>query len=193
MRSRIPRSPTFEWAAGWSEAAGARTGDAPGPSAPGRLCTRGRPLSRIGGSVLAARLAAMLGLVLLLALGAAPAAAVDWRPFEEERVVQIVTFDEDGDRRDTKIWVVVLDDAGYIRTNDSRWLANIRRDPEVQLRVRGYEYLMRADEVEDPAVKERVEEAFKEKYGLLQRMMSWFRISEPTVLRLSPREGGATS
>jgi len=128
----------------------------------------------------------------ILALGlTSGAAAMDWRPFEEESVIEIITEDEDGDERETSVWVVVVDGSGYVRTNNSRWLENIRRDPEVQLRVRSYEYLMRAEEIEDPALEERIEEAFKEKYGLLQRTMSVFRFSEPTVLKLHPRDGGS--
>ena len=41
-------------------------------------------------------------------------------------------------------------------------------------------------EVDDPDEAARVEERFKAKYGWVQRVMSTFRISEPTVLRLSP-------
>jgi hypothetical protein len=126
-------------------------------------------------------------LAALLAAGAAHGAGFDWAPFEQESVIRILTHDEDGDLRDTKIWVVVVDGAGYIRTNASRWLENIRRDPEVQIRLGAYDYLMQAREVTDSATTERVEEAFKEKYGFVQRVMSLFRFREPTVLQLVPR------
>ena len=85
---------------------------------------------------------------------------------------------------------MVVDGAGYVRTNSSRWLENIQRDPEVQLRVRGYEYLMRAEEVKDGAVKERVEERLQGKYGFTQTLMSFFRFGSPPVLRLVPRTSG---
>jgi len=118
---------------------------------------------------------------------ALPAAAFDWTPYREDSTIEILTFDEDGSLRETKIWIVVLDDAGYVRTNDSRWLANIRRDPAVRLRTRGVESWFTAEETDDADVYDAVEEAFKQKYGWMQRTMSVFRMSRPTVLRLTPR------
>jgi hypothetical protein len=122
---------------------------------------------------------------------AAGAAGFDWTPFQQDSVIQILTHDEDGALRETKVWVVVVDGAGYVRTNASRWLENIQRNPEVQIRARGYEYLMRAEAVKDARLQERVEEGFLEKYGFTQRVMSLFRFREPSVLRLVPRTGGA--
>ena len=132
-------------------------------------------------------IAFVAALVGLLAPGASRADGFDWTPFEQEDVIQVLTHDEDGELRDTKVWVVVLDGSGYVRTNASRWLENIQRNPEVQVRVRGYDYLMRAEEVRASALRESIEGAYKKKYGLLQRTMSLFRFREPTVLRLVPR------
>jgi len=116
------------------------------------------------------------------------AAETAWSPFEEASVVQIVTQDEGGSERDTPVWFVVVEGAGYVRTNDSRWLANIRRGSGVALRLDETERPVASEEVGDAAVTDAVEEAFKTKYGLMQRMMSAFRMREPTVLRL--REPG---
>ena len=144
--------------------------------------SRGRAALRPG--LLAGLLAAALA-----AVGAgARAAEVDWTPFAEEDVVEILTADPDGEPCETKVWVVVVGDAAYVRTNDSRWLANIRRDPDVQMRVREREHPLLAEETSDREITERVEEAFKAKYGFMQRMMSALRLREPTVLRLEPRE-----
>jgi len=140
---------------------------------------RVRRLSRVAAPLL------VLGFV--LAAAAPRAGAFDWTPFAQEGTIRILTHDEDGEVRDTKVWTVVVDGAGYVRTSGSTWLENIQRNPEVQVRVRGYDYLMRAEEVKDAATRERVEEAYKEKYGLAQRTMSLFRFREPTVLRLVPR------
>ncbi len=131
-----------------------------------------------------------LGLALLLGAAAAGARAeaIDWTPFAEEDVVEILTIDPDGEPRETSVWVVVVADAAYVRTNDSRWLANIRRDPLVRMRVREREYPLRAEETADPATSDLVEAAFKAKYGWMQRIMSALRMREPTVLRLLPRE-----
>ena len=126
----------------------------------------------------------LLGVALLLA---GRADGFDWEPFEKSDVILVMTHDDDGDLRETKVWVVVVDGSGYVRTNASTWLENIQRDPQIELRAWGQNYLMRAEEVTDEALKEKIEEAFKEKYGFLQRTMSLFRFREPTVLRLVPR------
>jgi hypothetical protein len=102
--------------------------------------------------------------------------------------VRIVTADEDGSVRDVPVWAVVPDgDAAYVRTNASRWLANIRRGSDVRLRVRDTEIPVAPTEVEDEATKARVEQAYRDKYGLLQRVMSALRMREPTVLKLAAR------
>jgi hypothetical protein len=115
---------------------------------------------------------------------AAPAAGDPrWQPFAAEDVIEILTVDEDGAPRETKVWIVVLDDAGYLRTNDSRWLANIRNGSTVRLRAGGAEEAVFVRETMDEAVAARVETAFRAKYGTVQRIMSFFRVREPTVLR----------
>jgi len=119
--------------------------------------------------------------------GAAPARADDaLAPFAAESVIEIATRDEDGAARDTPVWIVALDGAAFVRTNDSRWLANIRRGSPVAIRAAGAERAVRASEVADAALKARVEEAFLAKYGRMQRVMSALRWREPTVLRLEP-------
>jgi len=131
--------------------------------------------------------------LLILAVSAAllawdtPALATDWAPYREDWIVEIITLDPDGERRETKVWMVVLDDAGYVRTNDSRWLANIRRLSDILLRTRGEEQSFRAEVDDDQALYDRVEEAFKEKYGLMQKIMSAMRVGRPTVIRLTPQ------
>jgi len=129
---------------------------------------------------------ALLVIAVLLALPALPARALDWTPYTEESTVEIVTRDEDGSVRETSVWMVVVEDHGYVRTNDSRWLANIRRGSPVSVRVRESDVPMSAREVDDAAVQARVEEAFLAKYGLMQRVMSALRFREPTVLELTP-------
>ena len=128
---------------------------------------------------------ALVTVFLVLGLSS-QAAAFSVDSLREESVVEILTHDWEGALRDTKVWVVVVGDAGYIRTNDSRWLANIRRGSDVALRVRGVEHVFRADEIDDTSVYDRVEAAFVEKYGWMQRVMSAFRISRPTILRMTP-------
>ncbi|TFG94764.1 MAG: DUF2255 family protein [Myxococcales bacterium] len=127
---------------------------------------------------------AALALLLAAGSGDARAAEIDWTPLAEEDVVEILTVDPDGGPRETKVWVVVVGDAAYVRTNDSRWLANIRRDPLFRMRVRAREFALRAEETTERETIERVEAGFKAKYGFMQRVMSALRLREPTVLRL---------
>ena len=131
-------------------------------------------------------------IALLMLAGFASAAAAgsfDWTPASSESVVEVLTSDADGDLRETPVWIVVIDDAGYVRTNDSKWLANIRRGSAVRLRVRDVESAVLAREVADAALKASVEAAFKAKYGSMQQIMSVFRMREPVVLRLAPKPG----
>jgi hypothetical protein len=130
------------------------------------------------------RLRPIPALLALALLAATPASARDWAAFAETKTIEIETRDEDGDPRETKVWIVVVDGAGYVRTNDSRWLANIRRGSSIELRAGETTLAVGAVEVEDQATRDRVEEAFKAKYGAVQKIMSFFRIKEPTVLRL---------
>jgi len=134
-----------------------------------------------------------LGIAAALALAgaaASPGAADDaWAPFAEANVVRIVTQDEDGDVRDTPVWIVVVDGSAYVRTNDSRWLANIRRGSSVALRLESTTREVSAEEVKDPELGASVEAAYKEKYGFVQRVMSFFRMREPTLLRLRQKPG----
>lgn len=130
-----------------------------------------------------------LTVALSLAIFASVAVAepFNWAPATTESVVEVLTSDTDGELRETPVWIVVIDDVAYVRTNDSKWLANIRRGSAVRVRVRGVESGVLAFEVADAALKARVEKAFKAKYGLQQRIMSAFRTSEPVVLRLAPK------
>lgn len=143
-------------------------------------------MSRGGSFARFAALALLLAAALAAGGGDARAAEIDWTPFAEEDVVEILTVDPDGEPRETKVWVVVVGDAAYVRTNDSRWLANIRRDPLFRMRVREREFPLRAVEATERETIERVEAGFKAKYGFMQRVMSALRLREPTVLRLEP-------
>jgi hypothetical protein len=143
-------------------------------------------MSRGGSFARFAALALLLAAALAAGGGDARAAEIDWTPFAEEDVVEILTVDPDGEPRETKVWVVVVGDAAYVRTNDSRWLANIRRDPLFRMRVREREFPLRAVEATERETIERVEAGFKAKYGFMQRVMSTLRLREPTVLRLEP-------
>jgi len=128
-------------------------------------------------------------LALILALAAAPALAdaIDWQSVASQDVVRIITVDPDGELREKKVWIAVLDGNGWLRTGNSRWLANIRRDPDVRLRVGERVLELRAEEVGDADACAAVDAAMRAKYGWTDRMLGVFRWRGSHVLRLGPR------
>jgi hypothetical protein len=123
---------------------------------------------------------------LVLWLGAPCAGAdVDWAKLAEPGVVELITIDPDGDLRETKVWIVALEGRGWLRTSNSRWLANLRRDPNLKLRSGGQLFELRAEEVDDTQLRERVDAAMRAKYGWSDRVISAFRWRTPQLLRLS--------
>jgi len=143
----------------------------------------------------AMRSARVVPLLLALAplLVAAPARAdtPDWESLADVKVIEVVTRDADGDLRETKVWVVLVDGVPYLRTNGSRWLENLRRDPNLVLRIEGREYEARVEEIPGDEIVETVDRASLEKYGWQERMIHPFRMSKPDILKLLPREGGS--
>lgn len=131
------------------------------------------------------RAAPLLALVTLLP-GAAIAQNLDWSSVADVKVIEVLTHDEDGDLRETKVWFVLIDGVPYLRTNGSRWLENIRRDPDVTIRIGDDRYPQRAREVTSPEMIERVDAATREKYGFQEAFIHVFRIHDPQILELSP-------
>ena len=111
----------------------------------------------------------------------------NWAELADVGVIEILTVDEDGDARETKVWFVLLDGEPHLRTNASTWLENIRRDPEIGLRIEGEEYAARAEEVPGDEIVARVDAASVEKYGIQEKLIHIFRMKKPEILRVSPR------
>jgi hypothetical protein len=130
---------------------------------------------------------ARLGALAAFAI-ASPATAVDWSPHADERVVEVVTHDEDGGERTTKIWLVVVDGAAYIRTGNTGWGGNVERDPEVRLLTASGDYDLRVEFVTDAATRDAVTAAFREKYGWSDRLISPFRGRNPKIMHLLERD-----
>jgi len=131
------------------------------------------------------RIAPLLALLL-----ASPALAEvpDWPSVADVDTVQVVTADEDGELRDTTVWLLVVDGQGYIRTGGTRWGTNVRRDPQLELHVGDASYALRADFIEDGPRRQRIEDGFREKYGFSDAVAGLFRGGEPLIMRLEPRE-----
>jgi hypothetical protein len=129
----------------------------------------------------------MLLLGLLATALAAGAAGPDWNAAKDVETVYIVTADEDGSSRETKIWLVVVDGQPYIRTGSTRWKDNIERNPDVALRIDEAEYPLRAEFVTDTALFARVQQAFRDKYGFSDSFVGIFRPGEVRIMRLVAR------
>ena len=95
---------------------------------------------------------------------------VDWNAVDNWSV-HVVTEDADGDLRVARIWIVVLDGAGVIRTQQSRWWKNIQRGSFCRIRFDGREFPVDVEVLTDLAVRRRVDIAFAEKYGWQERMV----------------------
>ena len=131
----------------------------------------------------------VLAPLVLAAVLAAPAqsAAPDRADVADEETVYVVTTDEDGEPRETKIWLLVLDDAGYIRTSRATtWGDNVERSPEIALRVDDTDYALRATFIEDEAERARIVAGFEEKYGS-NPILNWIRGDAPRIMRLDSR------
>ena len=124
----------------------------------------------------------------LLASGPAAAEAPDWARLRDLDTVEVLTSDEDGASRETTVWLAVVDGAGYVRTGNTRWGDNVVRSAELALRAAGSSQPMRVEFVEDEALRQRVSDAFRQKYGLSDRALSWIRGSRPKIMHLYPRQ-----
>jgi hypothetical protein len=130
-------------------------------------------------------------LVLLLATTAVAHAAVaetlDWKQYAEVEVVEVLSSDEDDSTRTTKVWLAVVDGQAYIRTSNTRWGSNVVRDPEIVLRIGDDELEVQVHFIEDPPLRERVVQAFREKYGLIDKLLGFLRSANPKIMRLDSR------
>ena len=129
------------------------------------------------------------GILAVALVAAAPAFGEypDWESLADVEIIEVVTTDEDGDLRVTKVWFVLVDGVPHLRTNDSRWLDNLRRDPNLRLRIEEREYEARAEEIPGDDIVETVDRASAEKYGWQERLIHPFRIAKPDILKLEPR------
>ena len=113
---------------------------------------------RLASSLLVLALSASLSTP---ALGAAPA----WTGVGDEEEVTIIVQQEDETQREVTIWLVVVDDQGYIRTRNTRWRAHLERDPNATLRIRDKEYTIRVSPVMNEALQDQIHRTYTEKYG----------------------------
>ncbi len=115
------------------------------------------------------------------------AASIDWKAAAAPGVVKIISQNEDGSMRDTKIWIVLVDGRVYIRTGGTRWYRNIERTPNALLRTGELEHPLRVELVTDGALLQRVNDTFREKYGFSDRLAGIMRFGGTHIMRLVER------
>jgi hypothetical protein len=131
----------------------------------------------------------LVAVVCLLGALAAGAAELDWNSVADLEEVLVLTTNEDGTPRETRIWLAVVDGQGYIRTSGwTRWGDNVERNPDIALRIGDAEHPLRASFVEDEALRARIVATFREKYGRFDGFLGVFRGSKPRIMQLDPRD-----
>ncbi len=133
---------------------------------------------------IAIALAALVGLVVLL-FGAM---RLSW---ELGEVVVLRAADDEGGVHETRLWVVDVDGAAYVRTGSpqSPWLLRVRAHPDVVVTRTGATAAFRAVPVDDAAVRDRVNAAVAEKYGFSDAVLraTFLVPARVTPVRLDPR------
>jgi hypothetical protein len=111
----------------------------------------------------------------------------DWSALAGEETIQLVTRDASGDVRETKVWLVVVDGVGAIRTGNTKWFENLTRDPTLKVRMGGLEYAMRIEKVTDEEARKRINAVYRAKYGVQDRTVQLFRGVDLNMMRLLPQ------
>jgi hypothetical protein len=114
--------------------------------------------------------------------------AVEWDRYADEGTVEVITTDEDGSARVTKVWLAVVDGQGYVRTGKTRWGGNLERNPELTLRIGETEVPLRVEFVTDPTERDAVKAALRAKHGFSDWILNPIRGRNPKIMRLVPRE-----
>jgi len=89
-------------------------------------------------------------------------------------VIRGLTQDEDGDERDTKIWVAVVSSEPYIRMANTRWYKNLERGSSLTVVMDEKQYPATAVRVQDTKLIEQVHAKFRQTYGFQDRLVGIF-------------------
>ena len=100
----------------------------------------------------------------------AVARGADWTAANDEVEILVTTKEKDGSDRETTIWIAVLDGEAFVRTSGTSWERNMKRDPEVVLKIAGDDYPGKGERILDDSIVSRVQEKFREKYGFADRL-----------------------
>ena len=133
----------------------------------------------------------VLGVVVVLVLVAVGLQVV---ASETGEVVTVHVVDAEGAEHTTRIWVA--DDLGHVWIRgvgqEGSWAARAAANPELRLERGGDMQAYLAVAQKEPAVRQRINDRFNEKYGWRDTLISWM-IGDPgregaLVLKLQPRK-----
>jgi hypothetical protein len=114
--------------------------------------------------------------------------AVTWLAGEQTEVVVLHTRDERGVEFATKMWVVDLGDVTWVRVANPRraWYQRLIANPRIELERRGQREPRLAIPDSSPEARLAVDEAFAEKYGLVDRWYGLLVRRDAVPIRLVP-------
>jgi hypothetical protein len=84
--------------------------------------------------------------------------------------VHVLTWDDDGDPRKTRVWIAAVQGTPYLRTLQTKWWANIERGSNVQIQSGDYVYPVSIERIDDPSMRIEIDVAFSAKYGWLGKL-----------------------
>jgi hypothetical protein len=116
-----------------------------------------------------------------------PVPPVDWSQYTDTETLGVVTADEDGEARETTIWIAVVDGNAFIRTGGTKWGDNVERDPAIALRIDGTDIPVVVTFIEDEDLRESVVATFREKYGFMDGVIGIIRGSHPRIMQVERR------
>ena len=113
---------------------------------------------------------------------------------ERGEVVTLWTRDADGQRHDTRLWVVDHAGAEWVRTGhpEKGWFVRARSNPSVDLERAGATSARTAVPVLDPSIAGAVNEVFAQKYGAADWIVALSGDASKRVpVRLDPAQPGS--
>jgi len=110
-----------------------------------------------------------------------------WGSVAEESTLVVLSENADATPHETTVWLVVVDDQGFIRTGNTSWYPNLERKPDIAVRIAGKEYAVHAELLKDEALEAKVMAAFNAKYGWQDTFVGWIFRGKPHIVRLAPR------
>jgi hypothetical protein len=106
---------------------------------------------------------------------------------EQTEVAVLRTRDASGAAHETKLWVVDLDGAAWVRVArpERQWFQRLRAEPEIEIiRHGGAPQRVRATPEPTAETKATLDRAFREKYGLVDWWYGVLLRSNPIPVRL---------